>query len=297
MLKIAWCNDCKESGGAEITNNLLIKESPYQIDFMTAGTFNTDYDYYILNNCRTFTKEQLNYIANKKKFIIFWHDVIGQCFSFDIKSVKKILKKASFNIFLSPLHHKQVEKVYNIKIFNYQYQLPFIDAKVFNDSKRKRFNRICWVGSIYPHKGIEQTLMWARENNKKIDFYGDGDPLLIYQIKESKYGEYRGNLKYDFVNEIYKQYKYFIHLPNEVEACGRGVMEAYFSGCEMIVNENVGFYSYSYNFKQKQKIIDIINDNFKDFWDQINWSFDGLEKAIKKGMLSSEKELINESSI
>ena len=263
MNQIAWLNGYIDFGGGEISANAMLKDPPYDIKFMLPQTFESGYKYYIINNFRHFSKEQLQYLSTQN-IIMWWHDVLPTPYP-DL--TRQLAIKAKNNIFLSPLHCSTFADKYDLDILaddiNISIIPPFIDMNKFyyNDNPRHRQN-ICRVGKIYSHKGIDKVLMCLRNDGIKADFYGDGNPLIKYQLEQSLYANYMGDIDHQNIEETYRKYRYFIHMPAEIEAFGRSTMEAKLCGCEIIGNGKIGCLSY----RIEDELIEQIKESHSLFW-------------------------------
>jgi len=244
-MKIAWISDFKSYGGGEDSQNILLKNKPddLDIDLIYGGNLTKDYDLYVVNSFRTLSRLQMQFLMTQE-YIVAWRDIIDTVHD---NLLYDFYLNAKMNIFLSPLHKDEFVKKFNIidaSIVTNKWICiaPYFDISQ-HESLHKRPHDILWCGDIQNHKGIEEVLVWAREHNKVIDFYGKGHPTIIGQLEESKYANYMGHV--DKIKYIYPQYKNFIHFSDKIETFGRSCMEAYLSGCNMIVNkEKIGMYSY-----------------------------------------------------
>ncbi len=261
----AWLNDYKIFGGSESTQKRLLDIAPDKIDFLTPTTFWTGYDLYILNNFRGFAREQLEYVLTRQ-FVMYWHDILYE----DAELIQALCRGAKANIFLSPLHFQQFQQKFGIIVGRAFVIPPLFDDKLPTNEETR--GGICWYGSIWPHKGIENCLLYARKNKIVIDFYGNGHPLIIEQLKASKYANYKGLASKD----ILAKYKYFIHMPEEIEAFGRAAFEAYLAGCYILHNNKVGAFSFGWNYEDKQETLENCLNGMvegferKQFWEIVN---------------------------
>jgi glycosyltransferase involved in cell wall biosynthesis len=100
---------------------------------------------------------------------------------------------------------------------------PFREAA---ESANGRTGAVAVARNWWADKGPVQVEQWA-EKNGGVDFYGEGweDSRVV---------------DYDDLPEILARYKTFVHLPRVTEPFGRSVVEAWASGCELVVNRNVG---------------------------------------------------------
>lgn len=260
LTRVGWVNDFNKLGGGEESQKRLIERATFTVDFMTPKTFKTGYGLYIINNVRTFTTEQVEYLL-RSRFVMCWRDVLSD----DHNLIKGLAEKAFKNIFLSPLHLATFKEKYGLAPHNQFVIPPLFDDVQDADNDREG---ICWFGSIWPHKGIESVLLWARNNNTVIDFYGTGHEQIIEQLKISKYANYKGLAD----KTVLKEYKYFIHMPTVIEAFGRAAFEAFLAGCHVLHNGLIGAFSFDWNYENKREALSDCSYQGKAFWDVVVWS-------------------------
>jgi len=273
MKTIGWISDFERFGGAEDSERYLIFEAPsgVKIHKIIGGKdFKTDCDLYIVNNFRRLTPIQLNFIIDTKKYILAHRDIIDTPHD---NLFRRLARQAKINIFLSPLHREEFYKKFGVGVYDNNCCIaPCFDKRFYYRIEQEdRELDVCWVGNIQHHKGIEDVLLWARNNDRQVAFYGKGDDQIIDQIEESKYGKYMFECNAMELRDIYPTYKNFIHFPDKIEAFGRSCMEAFLSGCNMIVNEKVGMYSYpEIKILDRKKLEDWLELQPVIFWNTVN---------------------------
>ena len=248
---IVHLNDYKLSecpGGCERTIDTLVTLLPDQV----TATANDDVsgDLYVLHNIRTFTDDQLRGYIDKPH-VMWSHDIMDT----DRMGLKKELIETSMaNIFLSPGHLERFELQAGFDVPRAHCIPSVIDTSQFIGQTKAIYKEPCYIGGIYEHKGIDDVLLWARANKTIVYFFGWGDEDIIDKIISSKYGEYCGVADKDQLSKVYSEFETLIHLPQVYEACGRSIIEAYLSGLKIITNNNTGFFSYPWDFGDKDKI-------------------------------------------
>lgn len=270
-------DDFWETGGCSASLRTLLDSCPdhYEPVNVTAQEFRTGLDLYLVNNFRSFSLEQIEYLISQPH-VCWWHDVLPVPYP---ELVAELARTAKINYFMSPLHQMVFLQKYRMAHLS---DIPvallpaMVNAEQFPPTKKTKPEAICWVGSIFPHKGIEQVLLWARQAGKIVDFYGTGDPLLVQQLKYSRYADYQGEVPEDELPNVFSFYGTFIHLPLEVEVCGRTALCAFLSGCKMLVNSRVGLFSYPElrgdNDKANREILrELLRNKKQEFWESINW--------------------------
>lgn len=247
-------------GGAELTDACYIqkgKELGFDIDRVSSRS-NEDlgrFNLLIISNHHHAAKPQ-RFLQHK--YVSFWHDPI-------IEEVDPLLiKNAELNIFLSPLHMKFFKDRFDVGDTALQPSC-FSNFDRFH-SREKKDNMVVYIGQVAPFKGISNILAYAGEH-----------PELDFHIC----GNLAGNFPFDkFGNVTYEGYvvsaiewmskaKYFVHLPKWIEAFGRTIVEALFCGCELIVNDRVGCFSYDWDWSSKESIKKNITKYRGRFWSNI----------------------------
>jgi glycosyltransferase involved in cell wall biosynthesis len=112
-----------------------------------------------------------------------------------------------------------------------------IDQERFKPTRQIRKHRegAVTVGTFgHPGKGQQLLIEWASEN-EPVDVYGYGAFFPHHPTLRDK-----GELDPGDVPNVLWDHSTFVHLPSDVESFGRGVVEAWASGCELVVNRNVG---------------------------------------------------------
>lgn len=276
MKVIGWVHDFSSSqylGGAQLTCEEMLRHIPEDIIIRPIGSYKDlkEVDLVVINNSRTVTYWEL--LRNKR--LIFWiHDLIPEPY-IDIKN--ELMIKAEKVFFLSPLLHRKYCEIYDVDIEDSKvdYVPPIVDYKRFNTivDVEQREKRAAWIGDIQFFKGIDEVLLWAREHNTYVDFYGPGVDFLIERIKISRYGDYLGIVSPNEMQFVYNKYRYFIHLPKVIEGGGRTVIEALLCGCKIIHNSKIGILSYfeedDINNLTYSDITDLIDSGIKKFWDTV----------------------------
>lgn len=257
-MRVGWITDYVDVvGGAEVTSKYLasyLAQNDCVAEFCNIQDDNNDYDIYVLTSFRRCDPQELRKFLSDKKYVLFLRDIIDMTYDQE-KIIKWLYLNAVKGIFLSPLHVELFSKKYNIDVIDPLLYIPYFDIESYaNNSNSDKKDNICWLNSFYSHKGLENCLLWARENGQHIDCYGKGNPNIALSAHHSKYSSYLGDIKHEYVPNILNQYKYFIHLPDVPEAFGRSVAEAFLSGCTCILDEKkIGFCSWK--FKDSEDFI------------------------------------------
>ena len=266
-IRIGWVADHfypEYLGGAEITDYLMIKageERGYEIVRLGREDVSDeslrDLDFLVVSNVHTFTSREVECIL-RKRFILYLHDPVID------PHTPILLKNAVLAVFLSPLHKR---------FFQERLHLPGRvlvcppPVMIERQPSTEREEFAVYAGLIAKHKGIYNVLDYARKHPS----------LRIYLVGRSQVPdlnlpgnvEYLGVLEREELLDLLSRAKYFIHLPEWVEAFGRAVAEAYLCGCQLIVNDKVGFLSYPWNFKDREGVKRALASSPQVFWDAV----------------------------
>jgi len=263
--KIGWVHDfnnAQHPGGAQQTNRVMLDNVPDHLEIyeVSPDHFDLGCDLYIINNIRTFTREQALVLLSKPH-VNWFHDIIG-CPHQHIR-VDVAKKDALVNIFLSPLLADAYESKFNVELEGYIVPSA-MEISRFTDVTRpeQQEDNWLWVGDIQLHKGIDDVLLAARAQNKIVDFWGFGNKQLIMQIQNSNYGKIKGYYPQDEIENLYAMYSTFIHLPSGTEAFGRTVAEAMLAGCTTITNGNVGLNTIANNREELIGQLQLVPETF-----------------------------------
>ncbi len=256
--KILWITDHTTedvpAGGAEITDSYIIsaaKELGYTIEVCLSRRLRSymlsENDIIILSNCYDVYRSVRDKIMQEKQYIIYSHDS-GRWMSV-MKENPELMKYSLINIFLSPLHRDCFTKYFNSynDTLLVSPHIPF----TFIDKGEKRLNRIMYAGNIHDGKGLNNIIEFAKNNKDiNIDFYSNrGASYLKSELKRLKNCHLKGYIKKEEMADYYNKYKYFVHLPKDIEAFGRAVGEAILCGCKVISNSKIGALSYNWDYK------------------------------------------------
>lgn len=247
-MNILWIADYKteqHKGGAQQTNETMIRalEKRHKVDYVSSNEKepSLDYDLIILNNITKFRESFIEELLATKKCVRYEHDY------WVAENRKSDYKKCLHNIFLSPLHKKEVERLVGYKIENSSIIPSPVDSRLFRpNEKKEKENTVIYTGNVCELKGKENLVKYAKDNpSLRIMVIGWGDvanmPSNIEFIKEVTQKEL---VKY------YQKSKYFFHRPIWKEPFGRSVIEAYLCGCSLLLNDNVGALSYGWDFSK-----------------------------------------------
>ncbi len=172
-----------------------------------------------------------------------------ECFSMR-ELVKSSFLNSILNIYMSPMHQRITNKILNINDANKSIIVkPIVNTDEFYDRKEKRDIEYLFVGVLSEAKGFENLKTYFSE--KQLVMVGD-----IFPGIKLEFGKHLGKLPYSKIPGIMNRAKNFVFLPRWPEPQGRVVVEAALSGCNLIVNENVGAMSFPFDIANPQNVAD-----------------------------------------
>ena len=277
--RIGWVADFvaeTHPGGAQVTNKMMVdygQKLGHEIDYITPATgFPGGYVLFILNNIVHFQSSAINRIVNREKYARYEHDYDAA------KLIRKwpgLYDRSLVNIFLSPLHLSETERILGGKVAGTIIPSP-IDTKLFrNAEKRREKGSALLVGNIVPEKGLENVLRYLGSSPETKVYVAGFNIKNEFAEKFLAHNrvEYLGKFDYQEMPEVYNRFESLIHLPKWKEPFGRVVVEAYLCGCSLIVNDNVGAASYDWDWREIEGIKKKVQTR-RRFWDTI-------EKVLK----------------
>jgi GT2 family glycosyltransferase len=273
--KIAWLADFKiatyKAGGAQYTNRCMIDygiQLGYSIDLITPeDKLNNNYDLYILNNIKYFDHNFIKKIIKDKNYIRWEHDywITGA-----LPSFPDILDKSKLNLFMSKRHLQECCQIMDMEIPKATYCTSPINTDVFfiDTSIIKDNNLIIWTGHDDPdNKGFTHSVNFAQEHPDKIFKFFGKFTLEHKDLPDNM--ELIGEVDQSVFAKWLQRAKYVMALPNWIEPTGRSILEGLLCGCELIVNDNVGFLYEPIDFDNYDQLIWLAHSEQR-FWNIID---------------------------
>ena len=207
-------------GGAELTMREFLDAAPTAVNVVEFD----DADTVIVGNCVTFGLDLIDRLDGKH-VVKYWNDVGPHVHPL----VKAWLKEYATEVYCSPLQARAMGAPAGICI------PPPVNLNPFRNARNGRRDGACAVGAWQnPGKGQQLLREWA-DKHGPVDVYGTGPFLPIADSLRLM-----GPLAYSDVPATLARYETFVHLPTALEPFGRGVVEAWASGCSLVVNRMVG---------------------------------------------------------
>lgn len=247
-MRVGWlADDPGYQGGAELTQEgFRLAAIPRGIEVVDCppGLVHAGLDRYVVHNCVSYSPLDLKPIGDTPTFK-YIHDM----WPHGDQSVRGHLLSKARCVFTSPLHRDwfpysaPVRESYLIPpaldLETFRRHGEPVEVQRFQDAEPSLLNPregTCWLGSLNnPGKGVHLAMEWAEENGP-VDFYGEGP----YRPLDSEHVRYKGAVKPEDVAATLARYENFVFLPTHWEPFGRAVVEAWASGCNLVLNGNVG---------------------------------------------------------
>lgn len=266
VTRVAWLQDDSKLGGAEISNQHVISigtELGFEIVQITPKRFDHDWlkacDLIIINNFFLFNPVQEHFILAllyeyKKPYVKYEHDhreIIGDFARPEF--IRRLFANSKLNVFISPFHVQNHREVLGDVVDPCFIMPPPVDTKLFkkiSNIKRDSDKVISSTGRMFPSKGFDNIVKWAKDNSeKRLEVY-TGNMAFSGSEKLSQLENVKVHdpVPLELLPEIYNSAGYVIHLPRALEAAGRILMEGYLCGCEPIMNDNVGLRSFNFDW-------------------------------------------------
>lgn len=228
-MKVAWLTHRPweyEAGGAEACDIDMVKMRPSdtELTVMRPGGVNhdlLDFDRIVVTGFYGFSRVELSWIKQRADRTILWlHD--SQMKGHWLYEIARYL------VFSSPQH-----KAHDLKGMSYRGETVVNPGYMDVDSMMKDLENEHYVGRTnalwahrpVAHKGLDLAAEWAKEKGVTLD-------VLVGRPRAQ-------------VLRAMAQHQYFVLLSHIFDACPRSVMEAQLLGCELVINENVGWFNES----------------------------------------------------
>ncbi len=181
----------------------------------------------------------------------------GNC---SVNQNRTLFEKAKLNVFLSPLHASTFHRIYPaIKEKTFVLK-PVIDVERFTNQKKTRDIAYASYGGMSEAKGFYNI----REQfpDEDIIFFGSNSRQLA---DKHKFGHEIGRIPYDEMPNFLNRVEHYVHMPRWPEPHGLIVNQAALCGCKLVVNDNVGALSHSFDILDR----DHYHDHVRSFWEAV----------------------------
>ena len=240
---IAWVShhlpiDGKLIGGAEMSDDTLLKDPPVKLDIITPDRWKEamSYDKVIITGTDLLSPYAMNQLARKKPVVAVRH--------LQTRTLERamLINAAKVLIAQTP-RHLELELSWT-KPQKSTWILSSLDPSEMSVKPKENF--ALWAARMHPQKGPDEAQAWADEQ---------GIPLVMMT------GKPRAE-----VLETMSRAKHFVLLPNAFDGEPRVIIEAVLSGCEVHTNDHAGITSVP-NWRDPDTLTELIT-NAKDlFWE------------------------------
>jgi len=215
-------------GGAGANSWAFNEAAPASVELVPCPPDNVveGLDAYIIHNCVMYSKWVIPKLQGKPVFKVI-HDIWRD----GDTALRAWLIDHATLIMVSPEMTKRHNWHGRYKAIHY---IPSpIDIDKFTSENTSRNGRAIWVGRLHYKKGVANAIQWAQDNDYPLDIYGYGDTHIAGEF-------YRGEIANEKLPALLSDYSRFVFLPTAFDSCPRTTLEAYFAGCELIINDNCG---------------------------------------------------------
>jgi hypothetical protein len=229
----------KYAGGAEMTDAELIAAKPDGINITVHSPDEwesaLESDHIVVTGTDMLTNEAMLGLATKKPTVFLHHlQVPGD-------TRKQLINSARVLILHTPAHEQRERKWTEPK--RVVHVLSPLDVSECHVGQKQ--NKAIWSQRMHDLKGPRTALMWAARNN-----------IPLVRMSHSPRSEVLAEMAVS---------KYYVHLPIGFESESRATIEAVLSGCECIVNENVGLTSVP-RWNDREHLAELVSTAAATWW-------------------------------
>lgn len=238
------------SGGAQRSNDLLMQKGREIGHFISEFNYDSDAKHILNQHYDVVISSNLEAISSTSPDIVRWicthpyhvrleHDS-NRYLSPEVRQALFASCKKTF--FLSKFHYKNFVESYGDYFVNVEIVADPIDASLFFDNKRKREDKILYVGFMHQLKGTNGFLSYCL-CNPDLNFVVAGwasDESYIRSCHALDNVEVLGKVNYEEMPSLYNTYKKMFYKPLFYEPFCRSVAEAIMCGMEVDSNDLIG---------------------------------------------------------
>jgi hypothetical protein len=240
---IAWVShhlpiDGKLIGGAEMSDDTLLKDPPVELDIITPDRWKEAmaYDQVIITGTDLLSPYAMNQLARKKPVVAVRH--------LQTRSLERAMLINSAKVLIAQTpRHLELELSWT-RPKKSTWILSSLDPSEMSVKPKENF--ALWAARMHQQKGPAEAQAWADEQ---------GIPLVMMTDKPRAE-----------VLETMSRAKHFVLLPNGFDGEPRVIIEAVLSGCEVHTNDNAGITSVP-NWRDPAVLTDLITKSKELFWE------------------------------
>lgn len=232
-MRVGWLHDGGNmdgtQGGAELTQAEFRAAAPEDVEVVDcpAGGVVPDLDRYVAHNVVFYAASDLR--VAEGKLVKYWHDVGPHM----LPEVAAIIREGAQHICCSPVQRERLGLDDPDRLPPAEVVPPALPLGRFREAAATRNGRprvgVVSLGPWMNH-GKDPRLVFEWAQGREVDFYGRG-PLAPQGARQ---------VDYDLLPDLLARYETFVHLPLVLEPFGRGVVEAWAAGCNIVTNGLVG---------------------------------------------------------
>lgn len=240
-MRLAWIShrDVKEGvGGAESTDRDMLDRRPpgCEVTLVGPGGITSEYldtfDHIVCTGIWGFSSRELNELG-RRTFTYWPHDIQN--------AGHWLEDMATHLVFKNPIH-KEYMLTKNLQLRGKHISLnPGALSgmeELFDGAKDKK---AVWAHRMEIHKGLDLAVLWADKMEVPLE-------IIVNKPRE-------------VVFEALRSARYFVLLSHIFDTGPRAILEAQLCGCEIIVNENVGYWD-----STPQLLSSIVHRAPDEFW-------------------------------
>jgi len=236
--RVGWLADPGQVGGiiggAELSAQALAAAAPEWAEVIPMNPWGVrpGCDVYVVQNCTTYSADVIPVLARApvvKCVRDYWPDG-------DPALRDWLLANSAVLVFDSPPHWDAFPFAVGAAAVVVP---PPVDLLRFYLAAGKQSGPrqgVIWLGQMFPHKGVDRAVAWAREHRTVVDFYGAGPSCP----GNEQFVRVMGQIAPSQVPATLARYRSFLFMPRWVEPFGKAVIEAWAAGCELILDGEIG---------------------------------------------------------
>jgi len=293
LARILWLSDLPMGmGGAASTDERIVKEGlrrGYDMSVILPqhGSIPAEADLLIVSNAAGFPESQLSRACGRTPYVVFLHDywplckwrlyysAMPKCRRCKNKALAlRLLSQSKLIFWLSPLHRQYwLKSCPELEERPHALIPPCVDPEPFEKCRSSTVKlssddkSALGVNCLLDFKGRENVVKYAREHPEiNFTFVGGSDipPELL-----PPNCRYVGPKPSSEMPKLYATHTCFIHLPSTPQPGERTVLEAYFSGAKLILNELVGILSYNLDWSDRPSVKRFVLEAPRRFWQEV----------------------------
>lgn len=281
--EIVWVQDANIMGGAELSSNQVIsvgKKLGFDIQMVTPQSFELgllrNAKLLILNNIWSFNPSQMVELKRaifefQRPYVKYEHDMREVIYDDRLSFSRRLFRNSKLNVFLSPLHLQEYQnKIYEMSTC---VTLPLaIDVDKFNPNpkiKRNMKKTVHASGNLHNKGAMTLLAMTKHHPEVQFDIFA-GDNRQVEQLfAQQKNVRLMPRMENHEMADVYSGAGYVVHLPPDVWAGERVVLEAALCGCKLITNDNVGHKSWGWDLEDTDSLRETLIQAPYEFWREV----------------------------